>query len=1020
MTYKLVYDKKYEEIQTLPAGGCLQEKVNQKLDSRYHYKVRLRSEVGIPFTHRTEETFPIYFRKIEDSLVEVDEEYALSFDGSNLECERSCYQMVRGAFRVGEAHAFSVSAKVKGANGDFTVTAEVYYGEQKTRYYYEKADEVHTFSLTDGEDFTTFEKQIVFREKVDFIMLKISAVGFKGEAQVKAPRLVCGGKNYVAPYEYAPEKLGKQSWIGEGFSKSNRPTFTLSVNGIKVFEGRKSDRLHHFAGVEFTLPDGVLKEKDNEFTLVYGGQNRYDYLIKNFQLITLPKKTELLAVAPYQVKGQAFGVLCHFEKAGKIEIKMSENLKYLGGESVGAGIQALRFMPMACGTNAWVEVADGDVTRRITVKNISEKKEDEVKTGSGDFIYVNQNTDDFYEYLAWYLNENIGDMFTLRSCYRWGATAEADSEFWKKAIAVLKELGLYYVLMIDGRELNGVNANPPVELLDSEYFLGEQTHERDGAFTYWEQNVDDYEGLFYHLLSRKLKRNGIYGKYSPVYNKQGEGKIYYAGDNVSNVKEAYEELVKNLRRTAAEGATRHTGVTPLFDVFLKAGYKWVGYESMYGAHEVILGALRGMSQSVGQKLFGTHAALQWSTMPADDPAHFVRYRLSLWLSYMHGVSHVNTEEGLWTIETPFADYDRYSYACTKHREEQQRFNTFVKTHTRRGTQVRKIAMMVGRYDGMDCFSTGKVYGQSGESWKYAAPENSWELLRVFYPQAKLGALYYFVKKGGAAGIKYNEQAYIDQGIEIKTNAKDYESLGYYTETPYGVIDLIAADAPNLDDYKAVFLTGWNTCSEEQLERLCSFMDNGGKVLLGKAHLYENVSREEVFAGKGKLVNSPWTEKLLSHKNLTYFERDGYPADYAEEYVESLRALGKEYASGYVENTDCVSFTEYAQDNGATTLYLIDINWWNEESASCELKLGQAKHKLVLEGNRMRVVYVSPDGEKALLMDGGEIDAEWLNNREYKLFGNGVVKYTLFVGDKKTEKTELVNGEKKVGEENGDD
>lgn len=1006
MSYELIYDKAYEKIQTLSAGGSLQEKVEKQLDNRYRYKVRLRGEVGIPFNHRTEATFPVYFRKLDDSLSETGGEYALSFEESNLEYERSCYQMVRGDFKVNETYTFGVTAKISGAKDNFALTAEVYYGDSKTRYYYEKPDEVHTVALTDCADFTAFEKQIMFREKVDFVMIKLSAIDFKGEALVKTPSLACNGENLVLPYEYAPLKLGEQAWIGEGFSKSNRPTFRLFVNGVKVFEGRKSDRLHHFAGVEFVIPDGALKEKDNEFTLTYGEGNYYDYLIKNFQLITLPKQTELLAVAPYQVKGQEFGVLCHFEKSGKITVNTSEQLQYLGEETVEAGMQALRFAPIATGANAWVEVSDGVVTRKITVKNISEKKEDYIKTGSGDFIYVNQNTDDFYEYLAWYLNENIGDMFTLRSCYRWGATAEADPVFWEKAIAVLKKLGVYYVLMIDGRELNGVNANPPVELLDSEYFLGEQTHERDGAFTYWTQETDEYEEFFYHLLSRKLKRNGIYGRYSPVYNKKGEGRIYYAGDNVSNVKEAYEELVKNLRRTAAEGATRHTGVTPLFHAFLDAGYKWVGYESMYGAHEVILGALRGMSNSVGQKLFGTHAALQWSTMPSSDPAHIVRYRLSLWLSYMHGVSHINTEEGLWTIETPFADYDRYSYACTKHREEQQKLNAFIKTHTRRGKQVRNIAMMVGQYDGMDCFSTGKVYGQAGESWKYAAPEDSWDLLNVFYPQSKLGALYYFVKKGGATNMQYNEQAYIDERLEIKTGAKDYESLGYYTETPYGVIDLIAGDATNLNDYKAIFLTGWNTCSEEQIQRLCAFMDNGGKVLLGKAHLYENVSREEVFAGKGKIVESPWTEKLLSHKNLEYFDRDGYPADYAEDYRASLNALGKAYASKYIENTKFVSFTEFAEDSGATTLYLLDINWWNDEPATCDLKLGDHKYTLTLGGNTMRVLYVSPNGEKAVLMDNDTVDFEWLSDDEYRFIGNDDTKYTLFVGGKRIEKTEI--------------
>ena len=252
---------------------------------------------------------------------------------------------------------------------------------------------------------------------------------------------------------------------------------------------------------------------------------------------------------------------------------------------------------------------------------VSAKQKDDVITGSGDFIYINQNFEDFIEYIAWYVREDIGDMITLRSCYRWGGTSEADPEFWAKAVQILKDLGLYYALMIDGRELNGINANPTFEMLDSEYFLGEQTHEKDGSYTYWIQDLDDYEDFFNHLITRKMHRNGITGKFSPVYDKQDNSRWFYAGDNIENVKDAYEELVRNLKNTAIDGATRHTGVTPLFSAFFDAGYKWLGYESMYGGHEIIFGALRGLSNSKGIDCFGSHLALQWSTAPCDVMGH---------------------------------------------------------------------------------------------------------------------------------------------------------------------------------------------------------------------------------------------------------------------------------------------------------------------------------------------------------------------------------------------------------------
>jgi hypothetical protein len=71
-----------------------------------------------------------------------------------------------------------------------------------------------------------------------------------------------------------------------------------------------------------------------------------------------------------------------------------------------------------------------------------------------------------------------------------------------------------------------------------------------------------------------------------------------------------------------------------------------------------------------------------------------------------------------------------------------------------------------------------------------------------------------------------------------------------------------------------------------------------------------------------------------------------------------------------------------------------------------LKLGDHKYTLTLGGNTMRVLYVSPNGEKAVLMDNGTVDFEWLSDDEYRFIGNDDTKYTLFVGGKRIEKTEI--------------
>lgn len=1020
MPFTIAYKKKYKVEKSLASGESFSALIKERLDTRYRYKIRIRGGVNIPYADRTEDRYPLYFRKIDDSLIWHQDGYTLEFNSRNQAYERSCYTMIRDEFKEGD-YTLSFLSKAQGINNNVTVQAEVYYGESHSRYYYEKPDAIYQINVENSDTYKRYQTQIPILKNVDFIMLKISGLGFEGEASFYSPIFEKDKKNYAPSFEYAPEILRGQAWIGEGFSWTERPYFEVFVNGKKIFAGVRSDCLQCLRGVEFCIPEGILNDSDNTVELLYGKDNKIDYCFNEIQLLRLPKETEILGLSEYQTVNKAFGALCYIPQDEKIEVEVGEELRYLGLKRIDGEISVLKFIPTKCGVNVKIKVKSGENIRERCVE-ITEEKKDFIITGSGDFIYIPQKEEDFYEYLAWYLNSNIGDLLTFRSCYRWGGTAEYDANFWRKAVALLKEFGIYYALMIDGRELNGVNANPPLEILKSEYFLGEQTHERDGAFTYWVQDADEYEAFFYHLLSRKLQRNGIYGKYSPVYNKQGQARIYYAEDKLKNVKDAYEHLLDNLTKTAADGATRHTGVTPMFDIFFKAGYKWQGLESMYGSHEIMLGALRGMSNSIGKNDYGTHLALQWANVPCDNAKHALRYRLSLYLSYMHGVSQINTEEGLWNIENPFEGFDRFSYACRLHVKEQERFNAFVKRHNRTGKQVRRIAMMVGKYDGMDCFSTGSVYGQKGEFWRYNTPEQSWDLLKVFYPQAKLGSIYHFIKKGGKKGLRKKDKEYLDAwgymfGEKEKYDCvRDYESLGYFSSTPYGVIDLIASDAKNLSDYEFIFLLGWNTCTKEQLMALCDYMEQGGKVMLAKSHLYENVDREEVFTGNSRVLQCEWKEKLLSYQDtgaLIFFDENEYPIVYKQAYADRLKQEGERYSCKYVKDLDNISFTEYLQDNGSTTLYLLNIDWWDKTPAKATLVLGAWEYLIQIKDNIVKMMCILPGEETAVLCEDERVDIRAVSKNTFIISGFGEVKLSIYHEGKKRTLKIKVDGEATV-------
>ncbi len=958
MLYNIIKSKKYDKLIKIRPGEKFVEKLKGPFDERYLYKVRLKGELGIPYTNRVEEIFPVYLRKLDDSLTFDGKEHFLTLSESNYEHERSCYYMCRADFISGAEYNFSLTYKANNVDNNLKLSLEIYYGENKSRYYYEQADETYTFNLENSIEFTKIENSIRFDKTVDFVMIKISAINYHGNAEVYTPVLCdLDGKNYIEKFEYAPEKLLGLKWIGEGFSTSLRPIFSVRVNDKEIFHGRKYERQHRFSSVEFIIPE-KLSSGENILEIEYDKRNRYSYNFNEIQVIALPKTFEVLGVCPYQTLYKEFGVLCYSDFDSDISVRCG-GFRFLGG-TLKKGITVLKFLPECVGENFSCSITAKGIDREFIIKNVFDKNDNSVLTGTGDLIYVNQNLDDYIEYIAWYLNEGIGNMITLRSCFRWGATSELDEKFWKEIVKILCDLGIYYCLMTDGRELNGVNANPTQALLKSKYYLGEQTHERDGAYTYWTQKIDDSETLFYHLLSRKLKRNGIYGKKSPVYNSKGEGCIYYTGEGISNVKDAYESLKENLESTAMDGATRHTGVTPLFNLFLESGYKWVGYESLYGSHELIFGALRGACNSRGLKDYGSHIALQWSTVPAYDYAHALRYKLSLYLAYMHGANWINTEEGIWNIENLFVGFDRFTKPSQMHKKEQVEFFKFALANQRKGKMVRRIAMVQGKYDGMDCFSTGRVYGQYGKEWEYATPEESWELLKVFYPQATIGAVYNCVYNGGEEALKIEDPELYKTLTGRYGTVTDYKSLGFFTTTPYGVIDIIPAEADNFSDYEVLFFTGWNTCTEEQLRKLCNYLSSGGILVISKVHLFDSVSRNDVFSCNAEVIKSSLVKELLSYRNkgnLIYFDQDKYPADIPE-YKQQLKRLAKSHSSKVVTEVHNVSYTEYLEDDGSTTIYMINIDWWERKPAWCKMSIKNIEYKFVFDDNDIHIFNIN--------------------------------------------------------------
>lgn len=163
------------------------------------------------------------------------------------------------------------------------------------------------------------------------------------------------------------------------------------------------------------------------------------------------------------------------------------------------------------------------------------------------------------------------------------------------------------------------------------------------------------------MAARNRPYGGIFAKHRPIYTDHGVF-IHYDPQGVKDMADGARKLVENFRYSKGE-SSRHTGPSTMFRYLYQAGYNWLGAEQMYGPEEIILSSLRGASRAYSKQDYGTLHAMQWGSGPFTDPKHSLRLYMSLAVAYMHGSSHMNTEEALWLDE--YAN-DRYSQSGKEH------------------------------------------------------------------------------------------------------------------------------------------------------------------------------------------------------------------------------------------------------------------------------------------------------------------------------------------------------------------
>ena len=908
-------------------------------------------------------------------------------------------------------------------------------------------DRLFTIDIPEGTyDLTDFTETLQLRdEEVANIHYYLEGEKFEGEVIFEDPHLISSnGYNVMPHFGRDTAQYGSLfNWYGVNLSKTEWPAMRITLNDQVVFDDEFFERCHRYSEKEITLPENALVSGTNhvEFTLTSDWFGAIPYRLHEVGIVSEDKNSfDLVACPEIVTAGKVFGLLLDLRSPTTLTVDTEAEV-VSSPTFPEAGLQVLQLKCDKLCNGLTITLSDGTTTQSATVRRVIEREEDNNVTGTGDMIYIDQNTENSLNYFKWYKANHIGDLLTIRPTYRWSGFRVRNDEMWHKLITLMNALGMKYSHMLDCREPPGYCGNPSVDELGAETgdpsgFLGRQLHERDGAYCYWgdafhtsdfwENNYNYEAEVFFDICNRYVFNDPEHA--GAEFNPEDwfdDGKRFWRchDPRLPADMEAQAKGVLNSLRVIRRKSTRHTGPAIMFKYFCQTGYSWIGAETMDSPTEFLLAALRGAAEAYHVPTVGVHHALQWSSSPHDDERRYRRYRLALYVAWMQGSHEHNTEEGLWHMEEYFEAHHRHGIAAKSHLKMQQDFNRYIHSHSRQGRLRANVGILYGRYDGFPCFGGGTIWGRNARTGFHVDfdAEQSWHIPRnSFYPHGtRFSAVSHQGKFDGPIGLVscnprgnfniipveedwahypflaafgYNKAEYEDMDRllkKVQAGSTVLLTLGHLTcTTDRAALERYDLSFINHPIFKAMGFDGTPVCETGAY--------NGVSLPLGKNLTVSDVE-VLVRADNGEALV---VEKKVGEGSILFFNTLYYPANAA------IKDLYIQYFEG---RSDAVCDAEavfpvtgkdtqgvvYDLPDGSQAVYFIAVDWWNDPEIirTPKLRINGVHYDVELPFGIMKKALVK-DGV-AVLCQSESADVLRFTDNGFVAQGEGVEDFLIF-------------------------
>ena len=536
-----------------PNKGCFEIPFELDINKDKNYRLHTVGETGLFYKWRNELNYPQQYREITDALDSVhacNAQFCIDFSSKapqkyakRIYKKEICNPIVLAYIPLQNPESiWKAGVFLHGENvmveksGYLRMRIDIsFVSESKSPFdTVLNPDETHIIDFPTGTfDFTCVEKTFEIKDKiVSSFGIWIEGVNYSGKLYVESPFLINSGYNLISDFSVPVSDRDNFNWTGQNLSKKEWPEFRVKLNGNTVFEGEIFERCHRHSEWEIDLPKKYLQSKNTlSYELISDYHDPLPYNIYSSGI--LEQEGALLSVIATSYAGvKGKNAFCLVKTAeDNLTVDIICKSKNISAENSitfeKKGLHGIKIMCKDYCTDALFLLKCRNTVKECVIPCIIEKEDDNILLGTGDMVYVNHNLTESEEYICWYLSNQVGNFITLRPTYRWSGIRTIDEETISMLKRVLSELEMKYVLLMDGRELTGLCCNPTDDMLQSEYYLGRQNHERDGKAYYWgvqDRNLSISQLQFYDMMTYERMEKEPLSQFPPEeYSYRADG-----------------------------------------------------------------------------------------------------------------------------------------------------------------------------------------------------------------------------------------------------------------------------------------------------------------------------------------------------------------------------------------------------------------------------------------------------------------------------------------------------------------